>query len=53
MLKVAADVPAADAGSPAALSAVSQAPWWLLGIVVLIVAGVVTAIVTGARRRTR
>ncbi len=53
VLKASARIPAADAGSPAAVSAVSEAPLWLIGILVLVVAGVVSAIVMGARRRTR
>ena len=53
VLRAAADLPAADAGSPAAVSAITQAPWWLVGILVLVVAGVASAIVMGARRRTR
>ena len=53
VLRAAADLPAADAGSPAAVSAIGRAPWWMLAILVIVLAGVAWGIVMGARRRTR
>ncbi len=52
-LAAAGKIAPADAGSPGAVSAITDAPIWLILLLVLVVAGVATGVVMGARRHTK
>jgi len=52
-LAASAKIAPADAGSPSAVSAITDAPIWLLLVLGLVVAGVVAGVVMGVRRQTR
>jgi len=52
-LATAGKIAPADAGSPSAVSAITDAPIWLILLLVLVVAGVAAGVVMGARRHTK
>lgn len=52
-LAVSAKIAPADAGSPGAVSAITDAPIWLLLILGLVVVGVAAGVTMGVRRHTR